>query len=70
MILNEHCAGQYQVVEVDLEQDQMGIKRALFNLSQRGTFPNVFVNGVSIGGSDDLAMLASENRLSEAMGCT
>jgi glutaredoxin-related protein len=69
MLLNQHCPDQYSVLEVDLQSDQMGIKQALFNLSQRSTFPNIFVNGVSIGGSDNVAMLANEGRLAEVMGC-
>jgi glutaredoxin len=70
MLLNQHCPDQYTVLEVDLQSDQMAIKHALFNLSQRRTFPNIFVNGVSIGGSDDISMLANEGKLAEVMGCT
>ncbi|CAO3669304.1 unnamed protein product [Umbelopsis ramanniana] len=70
MLLNQHCPDQYTVLEVDLQSDQMAIKQALYNLSQRRTFPNIFVNGVSIGGSDDLSVLASEGKLAEVMGCT
>ncbi|KAJ2965077.1 hypothetical protein NQZ79_g39 [Umbelopsis isabellina] len=69
MLLNEHCSGQYDVFEVDLQRNQMDFKRALFEISGRATFPNIFINGSSVGGSDDLASIVSENRVSEVLGC-
>ncbi|KAJ2458030.1 hypothetical protein GGF42_002329 [Coemansia sp. RSA 2424] len=45
---------EFVVLEADLEPDPMEVKAALGKLSGRLTFPNIFVDGQSIGGSDDL----------------
>ncbi|KAJ2009357.1 hypothetical protein GGI04_000524 [Coemansia thaxteri] len=44
----------FSVLEVDLEADPMEVKAALGKVSGLLTFPNVFIDGLSIGGSDDL----------------
>ncbi|KAL0956854.1 hypothetical protein HGRIS_002962 [Hohenbuehelia grisea] len=52
-----------KIVEVDLRSDGHIIKQLLMRLTDRGTFPNVVVQGKSIGGSDDVADLHAEGRL-------
>ncbi|EIW83202.1 thioredoxin-like protein [Coniophora puteana RWD-64-598 SS2] len=53
------------IVEVDLRDDGDLIKHILTRLTGRGTFPNAILNGVSIGGSDDLHSLHAQGRLQE-----
>lgn len=67
-ILNQHCK-DYKVIEVDLRSDGIAMKEALFNISGRRTFPNLFVHGKSIGGSDDIVSLQSQGRLAEILPC-
>ncbi|KAJ2585241.1 hypothetical protein EV177_009982, partial [Coemansia sp. RSA 1804] len=45
---------EFVVLEADLEPDSMAVKQALGRISSRLTFPNIFVDGQSIGGSDEL----------------
>ncbi|KAJ1664262.1 hypothetical protein IW140_001029 [Coemansia sp. RSA 1813] len=45
---------EFSVLEADLEPDSMAVKAALGRESSRLTFPNIFVDGHSIGGSDEL----------------
>lgn len=44
----------FTVIEVDKEPDPAEVKEALGKISGRFTFPNVFIDGESIGGFDDL----------------
>ncbi|TDL26174.1 thioredoxin-like protein [Rickenella mellea] len=46
-----------KIIEVDLRDDSEHIKTLLTRLSHHSTFPNIFVQGVSLGGSDDLQRL-------------
>lgn len=50
---------------VELDQHPMGAKlqARLADLTGRKTVPNVLINGVSIGGGDDVAELDSTNTL-------
>lgn len=57
------------MVEVDLRPDNIAMKEALFTLSGRSTFPNLFVHGKSIGGSDDIVLLQSQGQLAEILPC-
>ncbi|KAJ2783597.1 hypothetical protein GGI15_002533 [Coemansia interrupta] len=65
-LLSEYHDGRgldYTVLEADLESDPMAIKAALGSLSGHSTFPNIFVDGKSIGGSDDLARMHRSGEL-------
>lgn len=42
-------------------------KQALIKSTYRSTFPNIFIDGRSIGGSDELATMHSNGRLSEIL---
>lgn len=54
-LLNRYCVGQQiHIVELDHLPDGEQIKDALKEISGRSTFPNLFVNGVSLGGFDDM----------------
>ena len=44
----------YISVEVNLCENQQDIQNALYELTHQRTFPNIFINGVHIGGCDDL----------------
>lgn len=46
-----------------LAEDGDALKILLTRLTGHGTFPNVFVEGVSLGGSDDLQRLHSQGEL-------
>ncbi|KAI5118888.1 hypothetical protein M0805_003563 [Coniferiporia weirii] len=52
-----------KVIEVDLRDDADILKALLTRLTGQSTFPNVFIDGQSIGGSDDLAKLHSQGQL-------
>ncbi|KAK7043153.1 hypothetical protein VNI00_008507 [Paramarasmius palmivorus] len=52
-----------KVIEVDLRDDSTQIKAILTRLTKQSTFPNVFVQGKSLGGADDLQKLHSEKGL-------
>ncbi|KAI8879688.1 thioredoxin-like protein [Backusella circina FSU 941] len=54
---------QLIVVEVDLRDDAYEVKQVLGELSGRNTFPNIFLNKESIGGSDLLEGLHSTGQL-------
>ncbi|KAJ1733171.1 hypothetical protein LPJ61_001686 [Coemansia biformis] len=53
----------FSVLEADLDDDPMAVKSALARISARATFPNIFVDGHSIGGSDDLELLHDNGEL-------
>ncbi|KAL1923505.1 uncharacterized protein VTP21DRAFT_8485 [Calcarisporiella thermophila] len=53
----------FYVVEADERDDTYEIKQALTALTGRSTFPNVFINGQSVGGSDELQALHSKEEL-------
>eukprot|EP00123_Amoebidium_parasiticum_P020340 comp4793_c0_seq1/m.927 comp4793_c0_seq1/g.927 ORF comp4793_c0_seq1/g.927 comp4793_c0_seq1/m.927 type:complete len:129 (-) comp4793_c0_seq1:380-766(-) len=46
-----------EVIELDTREDGDAIQAALTALTKRTTVPNVFINGVSVGGGDDTLML-------------
>ncbi|EPE31548.1 Thioredoxin-like protein [Glarea lozoyensis ATCC 20868] len=60
------------VVELDKHELGLGLQARLADLTGRRTVPNVLVNGVSIGGGDDVADLdekkALSGKLKEIMG--
>ncbi|PIA18742.1 thioredoxin-like protein [Coemansia reversa NRRL 1564] len=54
---------EFGVLEADLEAEPMEVKAALGRVSARLTFPNIFVDGYSIGGSDELSMMHEKGDL-------
>jgi len=52
-----------KVVEVDRRGDTEQLKAILTRLTGRATFPNIFLNGQSLGGSDELHALMDEGSL-------
>ncbi|KAF6763155.1 thioredoxin-like protein [Ephemerocybe angulata] len=52
-----------KVIEVDVRDDGIVIKNLLSRLTGHSTFPNIIVQGKSIGGSDNLAGLHSSKEL-------
>ncbi|KAK1228702.1 hypothetical protein PQX77_008196 [Marasmius sp. AFHP31] len=52
-----------KIIEVDLRDDATQVKAILTRLTDRDTFPNVIVNGKSIGGSDTIQSLHKEKQL-------
>ncbi|KAJ1965786.1 hypothetical protein GGI12_000531 [Dipsacomyces acuminosporus] len=54
---------EFAVLEADLESDPLAVKTALSRISGRATFPNVFVDGKSIGGSDDIQAMHASGEL-------
>lgn len=52
---------------VELDQHPLGpaLQARLAELTGRRTVPNVLINGVSIGGGDDIAELDSKRRLTD-----
>ncbi|KAJ2162315.1 hypothetical protein GGF46_000806 [Coemansia sp. RSA 552] len=58
----------YSVLEVDLEASPAEIKEALGRISERFTFPNIFVDGQSVGGFDELNQLHDSGDLAELLG--
>ncbi|KAJ2652085.1 hypothetical protein IWW40_001282 [Coemansia sp. RSA 1250] len=53
----------FDVLEADLEADPLEVKAALGKISARFTFPNIFVDGQSIGGGDELRQLHANGEL-------
>ncbi|CEP18044.1 hypothetical protein [Parasitella parasitica] len=56
-----------EVVEVDLRDDDYQVKMALNAISGRATFPNIFLNGQTIGGADDLEELHETGQLASLL---
>ncbi|KAJ2455031.1 hypothetical protein EV183_001135 [Coemansia sp. RSA 2336] len=53
----------FDVLEADLEANPLEVKAALGKISSRFTFPNIFVDGQSIGGGDELRQLHANGEL-------
>ncbi|KAI8087996.1 thioredoxin-like protein [Gilbertella persicaria] len=51
------------VIEVDLRDDDYQVKMVLKQISGRDTFPNIFLNNHTLGGSDDLEILHETGQL-------
>ncbi|EIE83925.1 hypothetical protein RO3G_08630 [Rhizopus delemar RA 99-880] len=62
-ILKSYNLKPFKVVEVDLREDDDEVKMALKEISNRDTFPNIFINGQTIGGCDDLEKLHEAGEL-------
>ena len=50
----------YTEIRIDLDEDKL---EEMIRLSNRRTVPQIFINGQSIGGYDDLATLAKSGKL-------
>ena len=53
-----------QYTEIDVTNDDLR-RQEMINRSQRRTVPQIFINGENIGGSDDLAHLATSGELDQ-----
>ncbi|KAG6831769.1 hypothetical protein H0H92_007921 [Tricholoma furcatifolium] len=56
-----------KIIEVDLRPDDDVIKAILGRLTGHYTFPNIFLRGRSIGGSDDLQDLHAQRMLTKVL---
>ncbi|KAI8889515.1 glycosyltransferase family 22 protein [Backusella circina FSU 941] len=62
-LLSKYCPS-YKVVEVNLERDGgRSTQQALFKLTGQYTFPNIFIDGKSVGGFDNLSELDRQGGL-------
>ncbi|KAJ2479401.1 hypothetical protein IWW56_003105 [Coemansia sp. RSA 2131] len=59
---------EYEVLEADLESDPIEVKAVLGKISARFTFPNIFIDGQSIGGNDELRELHTSGELVALFG--
>ncbi|KAI7901337.1 thioredoxin-like protein [Cokeromyces recurvatus] len=68
-ILNEYNLKKQalDIVEVNLRDDDFQVKMVLKEISGIDTFPNIFLNGDSLGGSDDLEILHESGQLKELL---
>lgn len=55
------------IIEVDERDDADEVKQTLIKFTYQSTFPNIFINGRSIGGSEDLAIMHISGRLEELL---
>ncbi|EDR11931.1 glutaredoxin [Laccaria bicolor S238N-H82] len=56
-----------KIVEVDMRDDNNVIKLLLSRLTHHSTFPNILIQGKSIGGSDDLIALHNDRTLAKML---
>jgi len=66
-ILSEVGVQEMQVYEIERREDGREIQEALRNITGRGTVPNVFIKGTSIGGGSETAELYQSGRLKEML---
>ncbi|KAI9304212.1 thioredoxin-like protein [Cunninghamella echinulata] len=57
----------YHIIEVDLRDEAAEIKQILGIKSSRYTFPNIFVNGISIGGASELETMNENGDLKKLL---
>ncbi len=57
-----------QVVEIDLWKESGRRQEMIARAGGRTTVPQIFIDGVAIGGSDELAALEREGRLDALLG--
>lgn len=62
-----HISPNFVVIEVDNRDDAEEVKDALIKFTYRNTFPNVFIDGRSIGGSEELAIMHTNGRLKDLL---
>jgi glutaredoxin 3 len=58
LLSSKHVA--FEEIRIDLDAQQL---EEMMRLSNRRTVPQIFINGQSIGGYDDLAALAKSGKL-------
>ncbi|RIB28569.1 thioredoxin-like protein [Gigaspora rosea] len=54
-------------IEIDERSDMEEIQRVLFQFTRREIIPNVFVDGMSIGGSNELATMHKNGKLKKVL---
>ncbi|KAJ2359419.1 hypothetical protein IWW50_001478 [Coemansia erecta] len=59
---------EFSVLEADLEADPYEVKEVLGKLSGHFTFPNIFVDGQSIGGNEELRLMHASGELVSMLG--
>jgi glutaredoxin len=62
-----HISPNVVVIDVDKRDDADEVKDALIKFTYRNTFPNVFIDGRSIGGSEELAIMHTNGRLKDLL---
>ena len=50
-----------------MTDDAEDVKLALFKFTYQATFPNIFIDGRSVGGSEELAILHKNGHLKELL---
>ncbi|CAO3627015.1 unnamed protein product [Cunninghamella blakesleeana] len=55
----------YHILEVDQRDDASEIKQILGEKTKRYTFPNIFVNGISIGGASEIEIMNESGDLKQ-----
>jgi glutaredoxin 3 len=58
---------RYQEIRVDLDRNQMAI---MLDRSRRQTVPQIFIDGLHVGGYDDMARLDVRGELDPLLGRT
>jgi glutaredoxin 3 len=56
--------------EIDVSYDPEGRKAMTARAGGRTTVPQIFIDGLAIGGSDELAALDEEGKLDRILGAT
>jgi glutaredoxin len=64
---DEFSAPLPYVVELDQHPNGLELQTHLGEVTGRRTVPNVFVNGESIGGGDEIRMLEATGKVSETL---
>jgi glutaredoxin len=62
-----HISPNFVVIDVDKRDDADEVKDALIKFTYRNTFPNIFIDGRSIGGSEELAIMHTNGRLKDLL---
>lgn len=57
----------FEEIRIDLDENK---REEMIRLSNRRTVPQIFINGNSIGGYDDLAALVKSGKLHELLNST
>lgn len=66
-MLFESLGEDAMVIELNQRPDGIDIQRELARMTGQRSVPNVFVNGVHIGGNDDTQAAARAGRLQELL---
>ena len=57
----------YTVIELDQREDGDQLQASLLQMTQQRTVPNVFINGIHLGGNDDTQQAARSGKLTELL---